>query len=289
MANASRSTALMMVFLAALVLGSPVFAQDQEAKVRVAHLSPDAPNVDVYVNDEPVSELTDVPYKTVSPYLSLPAGDQNVKIYPTGDTSEPVVEADVSLQDGESYTIGAVGLMQDGSLAAQVYEDENTHPTEGNARLRVIHAAPDVDSVDIAPEDGPELFTDLGFPSATRYEEVPRGTYTLVATAVGSSEEQLIISDAPLSGGTTYTAIAVGQAEKGTLEVIVSGDAGASSGEQAVLPADPMPDTGGGSSPAPFLFIGMALVVFGAACRGIVVGVGRSDGSSPRWPGSPAG
>ena len=34
--------------------------------MRVAHLAPDAPNVDVYVNDEPV--LTDVPYTTISDY-----------------------------------------------------------------------------------------------------------------------------------------------------------------------------------------------------------------------------
>ncbi|MCL7418259.1 MAG: DUF4397 domain-containing protein, partial [Halalkalicoccus sp.] len=33
------------------------------AMVRVAHLSPDAPNVDVYVDDQAV--LEDVPYRTV--------------------------------------------------------------------------------------------------------------------------------------------------------------------------------------------------------------------------------
>jgi len=274
MVNASRSTALMIVFLAAILLASPVFAQDQEAKVRVAHLSPDAPNVDVYVNDEPVSKLTDLPYRNVSPYLSLPAGDQNLKIYKTGDTSKPIVEADVSLQGRESYTIGVVGLMKDRSLAVQVYEDENEPPAEGKAKLRVIHAAPDVSSVDIGPEGGTDLFTNLGFPNATRYEEVPRGTYTLVATAVGSDERRLVISDAALSGGTTYTVFAVGQAGKGTLEVILSADAGASGGKQRVLPADPMPDTGGPAA-APLLFVGLALVLLGVACRGIAVGAGR--------------
>ena len=38
------------------------------AQVRVVHASPDAPNVDVLVNDK--IELADVPYKGVSSYLS---------------------------------------------------------------------------------------------------------------------------------------------------------------------------------------------------------------------------
>jgi hypothetical protein len=42
-----------VALLAALALAAPALAQGRgEAQVRVAHLSPDAPNVDVYVNGE---------------------------------------------------------------------------------------------------------------------------------------------------------------------------------------------------------------------------------------------
>jgi hypothetical protein len=54
-----------LALLAAYALAAPALAQEsREAQVRVAHLSPDAPNVDVYVKGEPA--LTDVPYTTVS-------------------------------------------------------------------------------------------------------------------------------------------------------------------------------------------------------------------------------
>jgi Domain of unknown function (DUF4397) len=57
--------------MTALALVAPAFSQGiGQAQVRVAHLAPDAPNVDVYVNGDPV--LTDVPYTTVSDYLPLP-------------------------------------------------------------------------------------------------------------------------------------------------------------------------------------------------------------------------
>src|SRR3712207_9120370 len=95
--------------MTALALAAPAFAQGGgEAQVRVAHLAPDAPNVDVYVNGDPV--LTDVAYTTVSGYLSLPAGTQQVTVYATGDTSTPVIDVPVELAAGGAYTVAAVGL-----------------------------------------------------------------------------------------------------------------------------------------------------------------------------------
>ena len=66
--------ASLVLALCAASLALPVAAgaQADPARVRVAHFSPDAPNVDIYVNDDRV--LSDVPYKTVSDYLELPPG-----------------------------------------------------------------------------------------------------------------------------------------------------------------------------------------------------------------------
>ena len=69
-----RRAGLVLALCAASLLALPVAAgaQAQPAMVRVAHFSPDAPAVDVYVNDDRV--LSGVKYKTVSKYLELPAG-----------------------------------------------------------------------------------------------------------------------------------------------------------------------------------------------------------------------
>ena len=83
----------------------PVAAQD-EAFVRVVHASPDAPNVDVWVDGETV--LTDVPFTAVSDYLTLPAGTYNVQVTATGST-DPVIDADLTLEAGTSYTVAATG------------------------------------------------------------------------------------------------------------------------------------------------------------------------------------
>ncbi len=70
MSKIRRVTILGLAMLTAVAFAAPAFAQvTGEAQVRVAHLSPDASNVDVYVNGAPV--LTNVSYTTVSDYLPV--------------------------------------------------------------------------------------------------------------------------------------------------------------------------------------------------------------------------
>ena len=93
MSNIRRILTLGLALLMALTVAAPALAQGaQEAQIRVAHLSPDAPNVDVSVNGEPVAALQNVPYGTISPYLPLPAGTQQVTVSPAGDSSQPVID-----------------------------------------------------------------------------------------------------------------------------------------------------------------------------------------------------
>lgn len=114
---------------AALTLTVPALAQSgRQAQVRVAHVASDAPNVDVSVNGEPVAALQNVPYGTISPYLPLPAGSQQVTVYPAGDSSQPVIDTPVDLAAGGTYTIGAVGLVSDGSLRARSIRTTSRFP-----------------------------------------------------------------------------------------------------------------------------------------------------------------
>jgi hypothetical protein len=235
---------LAALLVAVVLMAAPVSAQDREAMVRVAHLSSDTTAVDVHVNDEPVDGLTGLTYETVSPYLPVSEGTQNIKVYASGNTATPLAEGDVDLQGGAAYTVGAVGLTADGSLKIQVYEDDRSLPARDNAKLRVVHAVPDVAEVDVSASDGTSLFTDLGFPNATNYAEVPAGTYTLEARPAGGESVAFEIPDGAFSARTVYTAFVVGQAASGEIEVLVAEYAGDSAAEQgtAVLPVVARPE-----------------------------------------------
>ena len=248
--------------LTALALtASPALAQSasasaSDALVRVAHLSSDAPNVDVYLDGEPVAELTDVPYETVSGYLPVPEGTHQVTVYATGDTQTPVIDTTVEVAGGLPYTIAAIGLVEDGTLTAQVYQDDLRAPAAGDAKLRVVHASPDAGPVDVVPRGGSPLVEGLTYPDASPYAEVPAGTYTLDVNAAGTDQTAITVPDATVESGTVYTAFAVGTAAAGNLDVILTAD--------SVNGMTVMPDTGG-ILPALIPIVALSALVMGVA------------------------
>ena len=89
------AAAMIMVPLGYIVPGAS--AQTGDAQVRIAHFSPDAPAVDVYVDAKKVSN--NVAYEKASNYLALPAGSHVVEIRATGTApdSAPAVKASVDV------------------------------------------------------------------------------------------------------------------------------------------------------------------------------------------------
>jgi hypothetical protein len=237
LSNIHRIMTLGLALVMALSLAAPALAQGApEAQVRVAHLASDAPYVDVSVNGEPVAALQNVPYGTISPYLPLPAVTQQVTVYPAGDSSQPVIDTPVDLVAGGAYTIGAIGLVSDGSLGAQVYQDDLTPPAQGNSKVRVVHASPDAGPVDVVPAGGAPLVSGLQFPNASPYAQVPAGTYNLNVNAAGTDTTAISVPNATVASGGIYSAFAVGTASAGNLDVILAQDSAGT---------EPLPDTGG--------------------------------------------
>ncbi len=188
------------------------------AWVRVVHASPDAPNVDVWVDGDRV--LTDVPFTAVSDYLELPAGTYNVQVTATGDTAA-VIEADLSLEAGMSYTVAATGMLAE--IAPVVLVDD-TSTLADQAKLRIFHASPSAPaSVDIAVAGGPILVEGLAYPEATEYLAVDAGDYEVEIRAAGEMDAALTVP-ATLEAGTNVTAIAMDGGDAG-VQVIVAIDA----------------------------------------------------------------
>jgi Domain of unknown function (DUF4397) len=225
--------------------------------VRVAHFSPDAPAVDVYVTDDKV--LSGVGYKTVSDYLELPAGSYDLAVRPAGAaaSSDPVIEATAEVEGGDAYTVAAVGAVDD--ITAEIFGDDLSAPASGRAKVRVIHAAPEVPAVDVAVEGGPTLFEGVEFPSATDDAEVDAGTYPVQVKAAGG-DDVLLEASLPIKAGTVYSVAAVGGAGKDVelLPIVDATGAG-----QA--PHGGIATGAGGTAPAGTAVPGVSLVLAGAA------------------------
>jgi hypothetical protein len=190
---------------------------DGEARVRVVHASPDAPNVDVLLDDAEV--LGDVPYLTASEYLDAPAGERNLKVNAAG-TATSVIDADVNLVDGTDYTVIASGLVA--SIEPIVLEDDNSAPGTGNVKVRAIHGAPSAPAVDIyvtAPGtdlgDETPVLTAVEFGDVADYIEAPAGDYQVRVTLAGSETVVIDSGALTLASGQVRTAIAVDAAGGG--------------------------------------------------------------------------
>jgi hypothetical protein len=206
----------------ALAIVGPAGAAD-EAMVRVLHASPDAPAVDVYLDETRVEALTNVPFGSISGYLMVPAGAHDIKVVPTGGgIGDAVIDADLTFTAGTRYTIAATNAVA--SIEAQVLVDE-PRPTAASAQLRIVHFSADTPAVDIRPDGGSPIATGLAYPNASAYLDVPGGTYDLEVCATGTDTCPLDLDPVSVANGTSYSTFAVGSLEGQTLTAVLAVDA----------------------------------------------------------------
>ncbi len=182
------------------------------ADVRVVHASPDAPAVDVIVNDA-VNLVTNLDYAESSGFASVAPDTYNVKVVPTGETSPVVIEADLTLDQGASYSVIASDLLA--NIAPIVFaEDRRSVATE--AKIQIVHASPAAGTVDIyvtAPgadiSDIDPTIAGFQFQATTGgFIALPEGSYDITITPEGSKTAAIGPAEVMLEAGGIYTAIA---------------------------------------------------------------------------------
>ncbi len=82
-----------------------------KAHIRVIHLSPDAPAVDLKTQDNAVTLVSNLAYPNASDYLPVDAGSYDLKVTAAGATDAVLALDDVRLQAGTIYDFFAIGLL----------------------------------------------------------------------------------------------------------------------------------------------------------------------------------
>src|SRR3954452_10895064 len=114
--RATRAAVTAVLAALLLALGAPGLAVAAPAAappayLRLAHLSPDTPTVDVYVNSaaDPARSFVvqGVGYGAVSDYKPLPPDTYVISMRPAGAPagSPPVISASVDARPGAAYTV----------------------------------------------------------------------------------------------------------------------------------------------------------------------------------------
>jgi hypothetical protein len=180
--------------------------QDQFSYARILHASPDAPPVDVYLNDRLIAR--NLAYKNFTPYIKIPTGLYNIRVFPTGQTGNPLIDIQFQVPARTIYTIAAIGKLQNISL--QPILDPVIAFNPGSALIRFVHLSPDTPPVDITLPNGQRLFKDVEYKEVTGYIPVSAGTYTVQARPTGTDQVVLIVPNIRLLPNRVYSIYAVG-------------------------------------------------------------------------------
>ena len=211
-ALAAAVTTACILALAAVPASAGAEAGPGQALVRVAHFSPDASYVDVYMVSLNRRQLfPNVFYKSVSAYWAVAAGPFTYEVRAAGAApeSEPVIQVKGNLAAGKAYTVAAVGRRD--RLQGVLLRDDMAPSAPGKAKVRFLDAAYDLPSVDIAVAGGPVLGAEVAFPDPTGYRQLASGRYRVEVRRSGA-EAVLVKGTVAVKPGTVTSVALVGGA-----------------------------------------------------------------------------
>lgn len=277
----------LIVKLAILTTFSAIALSAQaDTRVNVEHFAPFAatlPGTAVSVDVNGTEALPSVLFNQVSGYVTLSGpgvapGDTMLEVFAPPGAATPAIMANVNLAADTDYSVAAIGDGTNQPLALLPLVDDNSAPTAGNVKVRVVHAAPFSNvladtAVSVRTEEG-AVVNGLGsvqFGQDSGFFELPADTYNLKISTPDGATTLINPAAVPLPAGAIVTLFAVGDGSNQPLGITaVFGD-----GTSAILPLE---TTGGGAqAPAnlPSLgWLGLLAMMIGL----MVIGVRRANG-----------
>jgi Domain of unknown function (DUF4397) len=228
MAMKGKLSRVLPLGLALICLGAALLAVgcgSSNSRYRFVQASTGVPNngsVDLEVDGKNVQ--TAIGFGQAASYHSSTSGSHKFGLFASGTTTNPYVSSSVSVK-GDTTLIAENPFA---TIALGVYTDDNTAPTTGNVKLRIIQAAPTVAAsgqgvdVYVVPTGqgiagSNPLVSNLTYQAASNYLSLSaqaydvtvtvRGTQSIINSLTGSYTltagqiRTLVILDAPNGGG----------------------------------------------------------------------------------------
>jgi hypothetical protein len=267
---------LVVALVAALSTVGPIPAQAAaDGYVRLAHLSPDTPAVDVYLTSQSGAVgkqvFPGVGYGVVSQYLKLPVGGYNVSMRLAGaaESTPAVLTTQVSVASGSAQTVAGVG--RHAELGLRVLQDDLSLPKGNKSKVRIVQASVQVPVLGVSLTNGPSIADNVAFATTTEYFVVDPGSWQLqIRPATGGPSTKL---SATLGSGNVYSLLIV-DAGQGALKTQLFADAQKGRG----LPFGGIATGGGGTAGTDkmpvYLIVGASLLLL-ALATGVVVRLRR--------------
>ena len=193
-----------------------------DGKVRFLHTSPDAPDVDIYINGQ--MKVKHLPFQSGKQlFSSLNPGKYHIDIYPTGNSVDSVLNKKITIEPGKTYTLAIIDSVKKMRLLPYLTQPE-VPPNE--SKIRFLHLSPDTGALDFAVKDRDVVFPNISYKQASEYLGIMPMTVDLEVRAAGTKQVVLPIPKAQFRPNETYTIILIGlsKEEPETLQAMILKD-----------------------------------------------------------------
>jgi len=217
MKNLKSTLSLFVLSMSLVACGGSDDNDSHKPQLRAVHLSPDAPAVDIAVND--AVAIPGVEYRQASQFLVVDEGSTDISVLVPALNNASALDATLNLEDDTKYTVIAADTVANGlPLTPIVVTDDIEAPTSGNADITVIHgstaaqaAAPlGVDVYVTAPNGDlvDPVLSGITFKAVSSELSVPAGAYRVRITPTGTATVVYDSGELALEDGVEYIAIA---------------------------------------------------------------------------------
>lgn len=176
------------------------------SSLRVFHAAPQAPAVDVYINEKLV--FSNLQFTQFSSYVKLKEGEYRIDIFQTGTMLQPIISGSLDLDEGQMLTIAAIGNLDDLSLLV-INDNADKKASPKVSSFRVVHLSPNTPAVDILVNNK-ILVESLAFKQNTSYVDIAPGSYNIEAV-LSSNKESVLVFGVMLKANRIYTIYIVGE------------------------------------------------------------------------------
>lgn len=213
---------MLIIILLAVLLPQSVRAQTvvlpEQTAARVIHASPDAPPVDVYIDDDLLVSATS--FGTVSGYLPIATGKHELEVVPAGGDllRQALVTVEFEFK-ADVFQLLAIQNYLNGISLTAYSQDTSQIDEQGYARIRLVHLVPDANGLTLALPDGDAIFDSVVPLTASDHKDIRAGSQTLT---IRPERQTIQPIDQPLAllPNVDYDLVVLGQIRDNSIQVL---------------------------------------------------------------------
>ena len=182
--------AIALICLSSLLLAAG--CGSSKARYRFMQTATGLPASTVDLQVDAKSVQTAIGFAQTATYHSSSSGSRKFDVFPSGNTTNAIVSQSVNLGSGDT-TLILQNTAPNSSFVLSSYADDNTAPTTGNAKVRIIHSSFSANPVDVyIVTQGTGIgglspsISNVAFQTATNYQVLAAGSYAVIMTVAGT-------------------------------------------------------------------------------------------------------